>query len=135
MKITRSDVLRAIAKEPLKPGAYVRSDGKDPGDCSVCAVGAVLRYKGLHNDRLQSAGDYVTQGKAVIDFAPGRSWHTTVETELEKKNYLGALSCFYEKIAPSRSRIRDRLRKWVQENLPTGVIYDGETEEDEDADY
>lgn len=142
MKITRDDVLRAIEQEPLMPDSWVQNIHID--GCPVCAVGAVLREKGLENMDIGIVARRVTRGQ----FIPSAS---SLPRQLAEGNYLGALSMQFERmceVAPKdvfiklenalfgeyleihpgyvQEIVKPKLIEWVKEHLPDGVIYSDE---------
>lgn len=124
--ITRATVIEAIKTENLVPGKWFQ-DMNNVWNCSVCAVGAVIRkasalkycdYNGLNvNDVIWDLVD----GEEVTD-----SIH--IPRLLKRKNYLAALSAKFESmfvrdlygsvILFNSNEIKDKLIEWVKKNLP-----------------
>ncbi len=91
--ITKAQVIIALKKEPLTRGSFFGAIKTTKKKCDVCAVGAILRYisfetwahdNGYERDRL---GYIITNKEA-----------TSQDTKrlIKEKNYLGALSCYFE---------------------------------------
>lgn len=130
--ITKEQVIEALETETLQAGTffnvetdYDKTTVKDYETCAVCAVGAVLRKclgpEVVYDiEREVGLGEEVTRGK-FMDF-------NTNELLLEG-NYLGALSCEFEKLIeeddsepfnygiPSE-RVVDDMIKWVKTTFP-----------------
>ena len=87
-KIRRSDIVIALAFEPLMPGAWARTDGTPISECSVCAVGAVVRSV-LHE--YPSAMSCRALMKDIHDPCTN-----DVAKLLENKDYFAALSNYFE---------------------------------------
>ena len=83
--ISRKECINAIMNEPLKVSKWFHGRRKD---CSVCAVGAILR----RTDRTcQLDGDEATMMRDATN-------EEYIDIHLKDKNYLAALSCFFESI-------------------------------------
>jgi len=81
--ITKQECQMAMLVEPLEHGEWNRwSNDK----CSVCAVGAVFRQLGI-NSQIDIAK--LMSGKIVAC-----DWE--IDFHLDNKNYLAALSCYFE---------------------------------------
>lgn len=128
MRFKRSEILRAIRQEPLGNGHFIlpkNDNGEDDawgGDvynnkCKVCAVGAVLRQKGVPDNKINERA-----GTALIN--PGQN--SVDETgdwreALEEKNYLVALSIKFEKLAMQNGtgkKTRKLLSEFVKRYFP-----------------
>lgn len=131
MKITRDDVVTAIASETLIPNEWVEQEG-NPG-CRVCAVGAVLRRAGLANGEIKRLAPEATNRA----FAASQHLNAVIGDG----NWLGALSIQFERLcekAPLDGRdmigdvlpeyvektVKPALRAWVLATMPDGVIYE-----------
>lgn len=102
----------------------------DKPDCKVCAVGAVLRLAGLDNGEIMRDSIEVTVGSYGVS--------DNIKRALSNGNYLGALSIQFERLCSDEPKldgeefaryieetVKPKLRAWVMENLPAGVIYEG----------
>lgn len=127
--LTRRSIIKALRTEPLAPGQWARTDakGKTEKNCPVCAVGAVVRhciFKGkppkLDEDSfllhpLERVSEDVTQHALPSS--------GDVELLLEEKNYMGALTNFFEqqhfgRITPKK---REIVIDWVKRNFPKEI--------------
>jgi hypothetical protein len=95
LTITRDMCLKAVAKEPLRQGSWIRAKTKKGRTvynktCQVCAVGAVFRAAGVRNSMIMRTAS------ANLPRLGGCSFAADVQVELEKGNYLNALSCYFE---------------------------------------
>lgn len=92
-KLSKKKVIEAILTEPLKPGRFFHISRKynsdeqfDDGQCSVCAVGAVLRKTINKNFNSQSGftvvGDYYT-GDRLHEAYIGDNFLSILSTEFE----------------------------------------------------
>lgn len=92
--ITRRQVLRALRTEPsIYSGSFFRGDKPN---CKVCAVGAVLRqvsFEKYLRDNDCRINDVVYDN---MNDAGGFSDRDCFEDELANKNWLGALSVYFE---------------------------------------
>lgn len=121
MRITRKEIIRVIRTERLKGGQWIQEDLTNENDelyhsgCKVCAVGAVLRSKGVDNS------DIDFRARTLMDSAFGCSESGDVEYALERKAYLNALSIKFETLAArlgAGKRTREQLIKFVKANFP-----------------
>lgn len=132
MNITRKEILRAIRKEPLKAGEWIHNrevvktdaegtkylDSVLDKKCKVCAVGAVLRAKGIDPDQMNDVA-WSLLGRDN-DVAEGGD----EKEALKDKNYLLALSIKFEKLADrlgAGKRTREKLVEFVKENFPKNI--------------
>lgn len=130
--VTKKEILEAIKKEPLKAGSWVKMD--DFGDpvkdknCTVCAIGAVLRRAKYSNQQAWEFGGCLMNSDAVapldeecVDLGVEKN---LVERLLSEKKYLHALSVRFEGQA-LRTGVGKRTRKiltdFVKKNLPDQV--------------
>lgn len=132
MKVTRKQILQAIRTESLKAGAWIHEKNvfnEDLGynievaddNCKVCAVGAVLRQAGVDSDEIRYMGDSLLNLTLTALNADGDE-----EAELENKNYLGALSVKFEKLAKTYGagkRTREKLAVFVKKNFPKTITF------------
>jgi hypothetical protein len=126
MRISQETIIEALKTEPLKPGNWVASQWNESGGasfvpatsptCDVCAVGAVLRHAKWDNQRIfDAAPDLVGSCFASDD---------DYELALAAKNYLGALSAYFESICPDTGATkgtRTRLVNFVKKNFPKTI--------------
>lgn len=130
IKLTKAQVLKALATEPLKATAWVETKGKSKKVCNVCAVGAVFHKAGLGPKAIdQCAQDLYLSGS-----------DTATESDLDKAidegKYLSALSMKFETLARKLADVlgltdtadltkeqtkllKPVLIKWVKDNFPT----------------
>jgi len=117
--ISKKKIIEALKTEPLAPGTWVRLEGdkthNDP-TCTVCAVGAVLRKAKFRNFAItQNAHRQV--GNCYFN---GDDY----KAALKERNYLGALSAYFETICPESGAtpaIRRRLVTFVTKYFPEKV--------------
>lgn len=116
--VTRAQVLKAIRKESLVAGHFIKPlvvGGIIDKYCKVCAVGAVLRSIGTPSNKIASTAQRVCDYKYSAH--PEFNW----ETELEKENYLGALSIYFETKAKKHGagkKTKDKLIAFVKTHFP-----------------
>src|SRR3990172_1614297 len=106
--ITKTEILYALATEPLQTERIYSTI-----NCTVCAVGAVLRGAGCSNNHL------VMTGYKLLKKGPMTAGFSTTLL-LQKKKWLNALSVKFEtmhKTAAITSESRLRLMKWVQKHF------------------
>jgi hypothetical protein len=143
VSITRSEIVKAIKKEPLKTlkaGHWVL--GKENSrvknkTCSVCAVGAVMRNALLAPNQVARAIDdaawAATQDCEVADADP--------MDLIAEKSWMAALSCFFENLSSEieedsdegyahvltekeTKRLRDETVTFVKKNFPKKIEID-----------
>lgn len=127
MKITKREVLKAIRTEPLKPGFWMHADKRYFKNCSVCAVGAVLR------NRIEVKSVYPTMlvdvfNRKVCNIMDSESSNYTVslgvgelDNILNQGLYLTALSNKFEALAEkykTMRTVRKHLEIFVKKNFP-----------------
>ena len=125
MIIEKRTVIKALREEPLESGSFF--DKNNVKNCKVCAVGAVVRkslkgkINGLTRNTLVSYCETITNEEYINE---------DVEYLLAKRNYLGALSTFFEWEAGSDDdsdcsgpnitpELRETLVEFVRKNFPT----------------
>lgn len=131
--IKLTTVIKALETEPLKAGKWFDNEEGRKNDfktCKVCAVGAIVRRC--------SALTYALKNKMNVDalvddlvrfqdtpFNIGRYSNTAdIEGQLDIKNYLGALSAFfestmrYEKTNKPTKKVIKLLVAFVKNNFP-----------------
>jgi hypothetical protein len=126
MRITRSEVLKAIRTEPLRGGQWIfpKQDrhGQQVFDktCKVCAVGGLLRTKGIPDDEISvTLNDYMFYSDGVKNGAVDECGDE--KFALESKDYLTALSIKFEKLANKHGsgvHTRKKLAEFVKANFP-----------------
>jgi len=88
--ITKTNVIKALNKEDLVRGNFFQ---RESTKCAVCAVGAVLRHMSFEKwaikliNRQGNIGDVATKNVYV---------NGSIRYLIKEKNYLGALSCYFE---------------------------------------
>jgi hypothetical protein len=122
MRFTRREVLKAIRVEKLvggrgpieaRWGSYDRGYVYD-GKCRVCAVGAVLRQKGIDGYDIPSTFNgivYVQSARASGN----------LEGALSDKDWLGALSIKFERLYQQKGAgkvTRKELALFVKKHFP-----------------
>lgn len=126
MRIKRSEILRAIRQEPLQYGNWIhdKNGEQNPFEqkeydktCKVCAVGAVLRQKGVKDEEINKrANEFL-----MCSFMPAPNEDGDEIEALKEKHYLSALSIKFEKLARRLGhgkRTRTRLAEFVKANFP-----------------
>lgn len=138
--LTKKLIIQALKTEPLKPGSWFASTkGENFKTCKVSAVGAVIRHSfttqqirtlHVHNRRSLCLAMQPYWRRSLDRSAAG--WGATmmadlvdqqVTAELDKKNYLGALSMwfefYYQHVEFKRLGTREGLVDFVRKNFPT----------------
>jgi hypothetical protein len=122
MIITRKEILRAIRVENLS-GTYPISERYNgytvvwDDKCKVCAVGAVLRQKGIDSQDITLAFWYAT-GKSNC------SKDADENDALKDQNYMAALSIKFEKLyreLGGGNRTKKALAEFVKANFPKQI--------------
>jgi len=124
MKITRREILKAIRTEKLNNGSFLtaRRDSYnnfwvEDSLCKVCALGAVLRQKGISSHMINRAGGEVRSfGEASSD---GDEF-----LMLRKRLYLNALSIKFEKLAIEHGvdkKTKTKLAGFVKRHFPKTI--------------
>lgn len=118
MLIKRREILKAIRTERLKAGSFIQhSYGEYTDKCKVCAVGAVLRQKGIDNNDIDTVAYWATGDGDVTE-------HGNFKMALAEKNYLSALSIKFEQLALKYGcgvRTRNKLCNFVKKNFPKQI--------------
>ncbi len=127
--VTKENIIEALKTEPLRRGDFFhnfldyQNNPSDLETCPVCAVGAVLRQCLAVTSSI--AGHSVTKGNALLDPNSKLKLRNVVRRELENKNYLGALSIYFEGqnysdsfVTPNEKR---NLIRFVQRNFPKRI--------------
>lgn len=110
--IKKNVVIEALKKEKLTTGMFFSSYymSKVPKDCKVCAVGAVLRHVSFetwarkNSYSLNALGQAATQEEYTGD---------NIECLIRDKNYLGALSNYFE-----NGNSKNKCIKFVKKYFP-----------------
>lgn len=120
--ITRKQVLKAIANEPLSAGSFIVNDNsKTYKQCSVCAVGAVLRSTLLEIDNPRDLDFFANRLTRTIRYGITETYIDYIDEILTTKNYLQALSIKFEWLCTqykTMKTVRKHLAIWVKKNLP-----------------
>jgi len=95
--ITKANVIKALQKEKLKRKNFFHGVSGLLWDikCSVCAVGAVLRKMSFEEWAKQQGWNQFRIGEAATKGI--YSSNHDYKRLIKEKNYLGALSCYFEK--------------------------------------
>lgn len=137
MRIKRSEILKAIRTEKLKAGEFIHTKRFPTGDldeygspffkfradktCKVCAVGAVLRNKNIHDENIH----YVAHNMFFVDNPIGSvDQNGDEKNALLQKHYLAALSIKFEKLAAKLGcgkRTKNALIRFVKANFPKTI--------------
>lgn len=126
---TRKQIIRALRTENLGRHGYgfVENDHLNKiGDCHVCAIGAVCRSAGLTNRQIYDVSAVLCHGEYISFTGDVEASRPYWEKELHKKNYLGALSIYFESIGPLSTNNkyretpinREQLVDWVKKYIP-----------------
>lgn len=90
--VTKNEVLKAIATEPLAPNSWAHDSIKRNGKCAVCAVGAVIRAAGATEiGDLRYHAEASTSGRSIVTGDIG--------SLLAQGLYMNALSCHFETVS------------------------------------
>jgi len=120
--IKRKVVIEALRKEPLVTGCFWENLGHKATNgvkagCNVCAVGAVLRRASFEKEFLGR-----DQGEIGLAATLDRCQDEDISKLLKNKNYLGALSCYFEDLIPVfnsvKNKDREKCIKFVKKNFP-----------------
>ena len=126
LKIARDRVIQALRTEPLRPGRFFHiNNDTSAQDCQVCAVGAVLRQHASAAllARFDNYGDLHTT-RITQTFCKGSAVCSDPGELIKQKNYMGALSSYFEKIMRAKKQehvtgqVIDLLIKFVKKNFP-----------------
>lgn len=132
--ISKKDILKAINTEPLAYGEWVKMDKDGSGwptiissdkNCSVCAVGSILRQAGLTNKRIHDFGFEMLHHGSVTANDP--YLEHSLKDALKNKEYLHALSIKFENQANKigvNKRTRSALTKFIEVNFPNRIKLD-----------
>ena len=133
MIVTRKQIIHALRTENLQGGSwfedtqYNENTGEyeklNPTTCPVCAVGAVIRSTGVVTKKNSFSKLCLWAYKLVNGIATEDDLSTDtkegIKTLLNEKNYLGALSVYFEAMADNGRIRRDRLVKFVKTHFPS----------------
>lgn len=86
MIITKQECIKAVLTEPLTFGKWNKNDNKS---CKVCAVGAILRQKGINDS---------SQIQYMLNKGASTVCVSAIDYDLNNKNYLNALSSYWEDV-------------------------------------
>lgn len=133
--ISKAKCIEAVKTEPLRGGHWVQSFELRPDsqrNCSVCAVGAVLRKAGCDDYSM----DEVASRLVVLALAYSHNAAREIRKALKEKRHLDALSMYFESLANPQdpgatlspilegknlSRIRSKLVKFIDKNFPKRI--------------
>ena len=132
MIIEKKTVIKALKTEPLEYGFFFdfhNSDiSIDEKDCPVCAVGAVIRKSlGRKINKYMSercGGDDFNLSTYCEELTNYAYVHIDPKKLLKQKNYLGALSCYFESFSGDNEgnvtpEVEKKLIDFVRKNFPT----------------
>lgn len=115
--ITKQGIINALKNEPrLKVGRWFHdnNDYTYKKDCAVCAVGCVLRAMSFEKWAQEKGLDLITLGNRGVHYEPtGGDSYFQLTKYLSDKNYLAALSCFFE-----RGKTRKQCIAFVKKHFP-----------------
>ena len=146
VQVSRSKIIKAIKDEPLKTlqaDHWYFFDGRGPDEkkqvrnknCTVCAVGAVMRNALLAPTQPLPAIAQASQ-VAVGNYGYGYCSASAIQLNLEEENYMAALSAFFESNAADMGinecedkkerkaltkKLRDMTVKFVKKSFPKTV--------------
>lgn len=135
MKISKKLIIKALKIENLAQGEFfnVNFDFSNKHTCPVCAVGAVLR-KSLKpsqlpetENELHKLGLRVTNYDAIVNSNNESEWKIGIQESLIKKNYLSALSKYFEStlcLTKSGDVSRRKLVNFVKKHFPSVITLD-----------
>lgn len=138
IKVTRKEILKAIRTEPLKAGTWIhdRKVTLDNGSgislqtsvadkkCKVCAVGAVLRQKGIPDDKIFWAADSLFCDTGSSECDSDASDEGNPLQNVKDGHYMAALSSKFEQLSKrlgSGKRTRETLIRFVKRHFPKQV--------------
>lgn len=123
LTIKKDKVIQALKTEPLTlQGFFFLNNGVSLENCQVCAVGAVLRHHISVNKLLKlqiHEASCLAESACKGQFA---AEDADPETCIKDKNYLGALSVYFERLAEDADEVdtelREKLVNFVEKNFP-----------------
>jgi hypothetical protein len=137
-RISKKKIIEALRTEPLTGGMWMSliddgqlwtetTVGEARGKCTVCAVGAILREVVAQNATVKEFNDAcIFASDHVMSI-----YDSTIEETLKAKNYMGALSIYFEEMAERSpdgfsitNRQRPALIRFVEKNFPSYVTVD-----------
>ena len=115
--IKRRVVIKALRTEQLTQGSFFMSENLG---CNVCAVGAILRHVSFEtwwrkqNLSFLDINDlgYAACKNELVSNKDG------VKINLENKNYLGALSCYFENLRGTPKNNKNNCIRFVKKYFP-----------------
>jgi len=124
LKLTKNKVIKAIKTEPLRAGAFFKDEKTNiySESCFVCAVGAVL--KNSLDKRVLNLAPTSTLSEIAMGYCRGTAVDHNIKRLLNEKNYLGALSNYFEYIMQrekskhASASVVKRLVNFVEKNFP-----------------
>lgn len=136
MKVTKQQVMQALATEPLLPGNFVllsnETTGKFGSVCPVCAVGAVIRSIGIENYDIHKVAqnntkhDLITHGNPIKLLQNGKPWNAlSVFFEVAAADLAMQLGVHESDLMPIDMKpVRAETIDWVDKNFPEELELD-----------
>jgi len=121
--ITKANVIKALKKEKLKCGWFFNSNVtiNNVVDCSVCAVGAVLRHMSFEKWAIEQCLNTNGLGYAAVE---NKYISEDINQLLKEKNYLGALSNYFEDYHGDRAKTIAFVKKHFPNKLTITITHD-----------
>lgn len=123
--IKRSVVIKALKTENLVRGWFFKSSENKaevyPKDCKVCAVGAILRHVSFET---WARKNNVDLGDLGVDATNGQYAEDNYKELLEYKNYLGALSNYFE-LGRTRKQCIDFVKRYFPKSFKLTIRKNG----------
>lgn len=123
--VYKEDVLEAIETEPLQFSSWISHYNRWDHDCSVCAIGAILRGTGIQNDNIEKRAVRLTTSHGAID---PRDISSTNELPTSWQN---AISFVWESLRGDHvmnnqhrdiEEARVNMLDWCEDNLPEDEV-------------
>ena len=126
MIIEKKTVIKALKTENLEYESFFSaSEDVSHRQCSVCAVGAIIRKSlGRKMKKIIKNGYPTILSLYCIELTDGAYIGENVKKLLKNKNYLGALSCYFESFSDDFDgnvvpEVEEKLVEFVRKNFPT----------------
>lgn len=118
--IDKETILHALKSEPLERRNWITGDGSDSEpisdpSCTVCAVGAVLRQVMIPTTPREQLS--ITAWRNC----PVAIKSSAVQSLLKDREYLDALSCYFESLRGTRPLMRKKLVAFVTKYFPEKI--------------
>jgi len=95
MKVTKREIIKALATEPLSGGMWISEDG-----CEACAVGSFLLYHFTDKSKLVDFCDKVVTRSTItyssFEQDPEKLYQLQLLEMIDGGLYLSALSAYFE---------------------------------------